>query len=350
MRPDLPADAAPTDTAAVRRIAVSGLGRAGVAYAMAVAGHPGCELAGLVDARGDRRAFMKGAGFKAPLAPTLEELLARTALDAVVLCGPLAERAGGVQRALAAGLGVLADGRMAESEAEAERIEHALPGAQGFAGCGSAALLHPLFRRAGAWLADGVLGALVRVQASSYVSRVFSAASRPTDRDVLDPMADDALMLLDRFVGAAEAGRVRAQALYGTGPDELHAELRLASGATASLDLSWCVPGYPRPAIVIEAEGANGRLLASDDAIELTLSEPAGSLPAGDHRVLAGGGGPSVLFDAGDASAVLAAFLRAMAGDAAAAADLDPLRALRVTRLREAIRAATPPVSARVTP
>ncbi len=346
-----PADhATPSETSARWRIAVSGLGRAGVGYAMAIAGHPGCELAGLIDSRGDRRAFMKGAGFKAPLESSLGALVAKSAPHAIVLCGSGSSRAADVTAAIAAGISVLADGRLADRTAEADALEGEIARARALVTCGSAVLLHPLFRRAGTWLADGALGPLVRVQTSAYVSRVFSAASRPTDRDVLDPMADDALMLLDRFVGPATAGAVRAQALYGTGPDELHAELFLAHGATGSLDLSWCVPGYPRPAIVVEAEGSRGRLLASDDAIELSLTEPFGQLGVGEHRVVDEGGPPRAPFEAGEPSAVLARFVDALNGDAAAMAELDPQRALRVTRLREAIRAATPLVAARATP
>lgn len=316
---------------------------------MAIAGHPACELAGLIDPRGDRRAFMKSAGFRIPSHPSLEALLAKSSPQAIVLCGPPATRAADATSAIRARLSVLADGRLAERIEEADALSAVLAGASGFVGCGSAALLHPLFRRAGAWLTDGVLGSLVRVQTSAYVSRVFSAASRPTDRDVLDPMADDALLLLDRFVGPAQAGEVRAQALYGNGPDELHAELQLAHGATGSLDLSWSVPGYPRPAIVIEAEGASGRLLASDDAIELSLTEPAAGLAVGEHLLLADETGPRAPFEAGEPTPVLAAFVAALQGDERAVAELDPQRALRVTRLREAIRAATPKVAARVT-
>lgn len=349
--PHLPADAAtPEETAPRWRIAVSGLGRAGVAYAMAIAGHPGCQLAGLVDPRADRRAFAKGAGFKVPIVASLASLLQRAAPQALVVCGASSTRAADVRAGIDAGLATLADGRLAETAQEADALATALRDARALVACGGAPLLHPLFRRAGEWLAAGALGPLVRVQTSAYVSRVFSAASRPANRDVIDPMADDALMLLDGLVGPAQAGEVRAQALYGNGPDELHAELVLQAGATASLDLSWSVPGYPRPAIVVEAEGRRGRLLASDDAIELELLEPAAGLQAGAHQVAAGEWGPQAPFEAGEPSMVLAAFVQALDGDPATAALLDAQRGLRVARLREAIRAATPVVAARVTP
>lgn len=317
---------------------------------MAIAGHPSCQLEGLIDPRGDRRSFAKGAGFKVPIVASLAALMQRAQPQVLVLCGAPSTRSADVLTAIDAGLATLADGRMAERTSEADILQSALPRASGLVACGAAPLLHPLFRRAGTWLDDGVLGPLVRVQTSAYVSRVFSAVSRPTDRDVLDPMADDALMLLDRFIGPAQVGVVRAQALYGNGPDELHAELTLPEGATGSLDLSWSVPGYPRPAIVVEAEGRRGRLLASDDAIELELREPAAGLAAGEHRLFAGDAGPQAPFEVGEPSAVLAAFVQALQGDATAASLLDPLRALRVTRLREAIRAATPLVAARVNP
>ena len=80
---------------------------------------------------------------------------------------------------------------------------------------------------------------------------------------------------------------------------------------------------------MVEAEGRRGRLLASDDAIELELREPAAGLAAGEHRLFAGDAGPQAPFEVGEPSSVLAAFVHALQGDAAAASLLDPLRALR---------------------
>jgi predicted dehydrogenase len=45
------------------------------------------------------------------------------------------------------------------------------------------------------------------------------------------------------------------------------------------------VPGYPYSAVVIEVEGSNGRMLVSNDALELELSADAGGYPGGSTLI-----------------------------------------------------------------
>jgi predicted dehydrogenase len=78
--------------------------------------------------------------------------------------------------------------------------------------------------------------------------------------------------------------KATASRLYGVVEDELHAMMRLTSGAEVGFDSSWSVPGYPLSAVVIEIDGENGRLLVSNDALELDLREARGGFPAGATR------------------------------------------------------------------
>ena len=56
-------------------------------------------------------------------------------------------------------------------------------------------------------------------------------------------------------------------------------------GAEVGFDSSWSVPGFPLSAVVIELDGENGKLLVSNDALELDLREARAGWPAGHTRV-----------------------------------------------------------------
>jgi predicted dehydrogenase len=318
-----------------RRLAVLGLGRAGLEQAMAAARLPGCALAGLVDARGDRRRFARATGFAAPVAPTLEALAARSPFDAVLVCLPLQERLAAIETALARDVPVLVAGAPAADGAGATRIEEAIARG-GRLHCGTPALFHPLFVHAQRLLRDGVIGRPARVRASAFVSRVFAAGAPPRRGDVLDFAVAELLWLLDVLFGPTRAVRSSVHRLFGERIDEVHATLEFREGLDAAVDGSWSVPGYPRAALVVEVEGDRGLLIASDDAIETDLVVPQAGMDTGaTRRVLADE--PDVLpFDAGETARVVSAFVRALEGTAQPA--LDPARALRVVRVLEAMR------------
>src|SRR5499427_412383 len=93
-----------------QRIVVAGLGRVGVDYACAFAMHPFAEVVGFVEPRGDLRRFARGVGFGAPSESTLDRWLEKRACDSVVVSAPADEALAIVERAVAAGLGVLVHG------------------------------------------------------------------------------------------------------------------------------------------------------------------------------------------------------------------------------------------------
>ena len=327
----------PTDAPAssALRLAVLGLGRAGLEHAMAAARLPGCALAGLVDARADRRRFARGVGFTSPAMSSLEALAAREDVGGVLVCVPLAGRAAAVEDALSRNLPVLVTGLPVANGAEATRLEAAIAKG-GRVSCGVPALFHPLFRRADDLLRARAIGRPQRVRASTFVSRVFAAGADPRTGDVLDFVMADLLWLLDSLFGPTRAVRSSVHRLFGERLDEVHATLELHEGLDAAVDGSWSVPGYPRAALVVEAEGERGSLIASDDALETNLTIPPAGFPAGEsRRVLADE--PDLLpFDAGDSTGVVLAFQRALVGADEPA--LDAVRALRVVRVIDALR------------
>ncbi len=260
------------------RAAVIGLERSGVMHAATLASVTGCELVGLCDPDAAARRAARGIGFQVPEFASIEKLFAKAQPQAVVVTGP--DRVSAIRFALENGAAVLADRPLARSADEAAELvrlaeEHGHPLA-----VAHPTLFHPVFVHTQALLAAGALGAPRQVRASMYVSRVFSAARQSAlapagaSGGVLAHMASDLMVLLIRTLGLPASVKGTRNALYGPLEDELHAMMTYASGAEIGIDCSWSVPGYPRPATVIELEAEDARLLASDDALELELNAP----------------------------------------------------------------------------
>lgn len=315
------------------RLAVLGLGRRGLEYAAAVARDTACQLAGLADTRTDLRSFARGCGFTAPLAVSLPRLLERGSLDGVIVCAPAVDVPGLVVRAIDSGLAVLVPDAPAADLAGAAQLEEVLARSARPAVSGIAVLTHPLFTRAGALLAGGTLGAVRTVSASVQVSRVFGPSALPPVGDVLDHVAFDLVVLLDHLFGPAVAATARGQRLYGTQLDEAHLTLQLAAGADVRFDCSWSVPGYPRTAMVLEIECEHGRVLASDDALEVDLDgveEP--------QRMVLAGLEEGHALEWGEAHSTLQAFTQRLTRGMRATDPLVLMRAVRAGRVLAAAR------------
>jgi len=83
--------------------------------------------------------------------------------------------------------------------------------------------------------------------------------------------------------------------------------------------------------MVIEGSGAEGRVIVSDDALEMDM-------PGLQGRVVAASEPSGARFDAGEVSPVAEGYLKALGGDPLASDALSVSRATRVARTVEAVR------------
>ena len=312
------------------RVVVAGLGRAGLDHACAFAMHPSAELAGFVEPRNELRRFVRGVGFTAPSEPTLSRWLEKRSCDSLIVCAPAEESEALVEAAVKGGLAVLVTGLHAMPGEIATRIQAHLAGSERPVAAGAPVMFHPLFaraRRTGALTAERIS----HVRASASVSRVFSPLVDP-GRDVLDFLLADLLLLLDSAFGPIAAVQAKGQRLYGAWIDECQLDARFASGLTAKLEASWSAPDYPSAAMVIECAGAEGRIIMSDDALEMDMASLQG-------RIVAASEPSSTHFDSGDHSAVVEGFVKLLSGDPSVAAALSVSRAAGVARTVDAVRA-----------
>ena len=275
-----------------QRVAVLGLGRAGVAHAVMLAHIPGCELVAVADPRASARAALRGMGFQVPAFARVERLLDKVRPDAVVVCAAQHERARVARLVLEAGIPVLVERPMARTLEEAEALVLLASKRRIPLAVGHPLAFEPVFARVHEVVREGVLGPVQHARSDMFVSRVFAARPR---RGRLDPrrvaggvvahLGSDLLFVLVRMLGMPVEVRAESSLLYGAVEDELHSMMPLPDGAEIGFDCSWSVPGYSRASTVIELDGPGGNLLASDEALELDLTRAGGGFPSGYSRL-----------------------------------------------------------------
>jgi hypothetical protein len=147
------------------------------------------------------------------------------------------------------------------------------------------------------------------------------------------------MFVLVRMFGVPKSVTATFEKVYGELEDEARGSWTLANGGRLGFEISWSTPGYPRPATVIEIEAEGGRLLVSEDALELELLAPRGGYPAGVTRIGRGEASPSARFDLEGGGLWLqdAAFLSWVADGLPAAESLDAW--LATTRTIDALYA-----------
>src|SRR5205085_10013397 len=156
--------------------------------------------------------------------------------------------------ALEAGVAVMMERPLAGSMADAEALAQAAARAKAPLAVGYDLVFHPVFRRAGELLADGILGTIHKARTSMYLSRVFSPrhpihlARAPLGGGVVAHVSSELLFLLVRWLGAPVEVRATWSRLFGEVEDELHAMMKLRDGGELGFECSWSVPGYPHAA------------------------------------------------------------------------------------------------------
>jgi len=272
------------------RAAVFGLGRAGVMHAALLSTITQCELVAIGDAGSAARRNARGCGLKARAFAKLGTLLETASPEVVFVCGVPPQRVEWALEALEAGAAVFLEASPGLEIAEAEPLAARAREFSRPVAVGVPVSHHPVFDAARRLLASGVPGSVRQVRASRNVSRVFSPAQQKShlispERGALAHAASDLLFELVACFGPAVFASATAQNVYGPIEDEMRGAFTTTTGAEIGFEVSWSSPGYPRPATVIEVEANGGRLLVSDDALEIDLEQPGGGFPVGVTRL-----------------------------------------------------------------
>lgn len=273
------------------RVAVVGLGKMGVVHTAVLSMIPDCEVVGLSDRHAPLGRSLRGMGHRAPFFSSAAKMIEKTAPDAVFVCTQPDAHYPVAKLALEAGCAVFVEKPLAHTLADAEALA-ALAASKGRAvACGFTLAYVPIFAAARQAVAAGALGAILQARSSMYLSQTFGPRKgwmydpERSGGGVVANVSSHLLFLLQWMLGTPVQVRATWNRFFSRVEDELHGMMRLSGGAEVGFDSSWSVPGYPYSATVIEIDGTNGRLLVSNDALELELGAAAGGYPAGPTRL-----------------------------------------------------------------
>ncbi len=272
------------------RAAVFGLGRSGLHHAAALSTITNVELVAIGDPDRNARRNARGMGLSARSFASAATLIQRGTPEVLFVATPLDLRAGLAAQALEAGVAVQIEGVPALTAADAAPLIHAAARAERSIACAWSLAYHPVFSLARRIVAADTLGAVRQVRASRNVSRVvtplhqraYSAHGGP--RGVLAHVGAEMMFVLVRMFGMPSSVAATSQSLYGALDDEARGGWTLERGGRLGFETSWSAPGYPRPATVIEVEAEYGRMLLSEDAVEIDLTAARGTFPSGVTR------------------------------------------------------------------
>jgi predicted dehydrogenase len=268
------------------RVAIVGLGRMGTAHAAVLSMLPGVTLAGVVDAAPAAARRLHGMGFRAPVLPTLDALLAGPSVDAVWVCTPPDSHLPIARHCVEAGVAVFVEKPLAHTLDDARALA-ALGAGRVPIACGYTLAFWPSFAAAHALLAAGVIGTPVRARSSMFLSQVTGPRRGWTyDRaraggGVVANLSSHLLFVLRAYFGMPERVRATWRSVHTAVEDEVTATLAMPGGVDVAFASSWCVPGYPISSTRIEIEGTDGRLAVDDQGLAVDLDAPRGGFPAG---------------------------------------------------------------------
>ena len=273
------------------RVAVIGLGKMGVAHTAVLATVPDVELVGLSDHHAPLGRSVRGLGHSAPFFDNPAKLIDRTKPEAVFICTQPDAHRSLAETALEAGAAVFVEKPLAQNLAEAEALAATVARHGKPAACGYNLAFVPIFAAAQHALRTGVLGNVQQARASMYLSQTFGPRKgwmydpARSGGGVVTNVSSHLLFLLRWMVGMPVEVRATGSRFFGQVEDEVHVMMRLESGAEVGFESSWSVSGYPYSAVVIEFEGLNGKMLVSNDGLELDLALAQGDWPAGHSEL-----------------------------------------------------------------
>jgi predicted dehydrogenase len=144
------------------------------------------------------------------------------------------------------------------------------------------------FRHAKTVVESGVLGTLLSVHASMYVSQLFKTGKgwrydpEKSGGGCVISQGSHIIDLLCWMFGLPKAINARVRKYYSEDVEDFgHALLQWESGLTGILEQSWSVFGYRLPEATIQVNGSHGKMIVNEDSIKIFAAEPIEPFPAG---------------------------------------------------------------------
>ncbi len=270
------------------RVGVAGLGKMGLLHAAVFNSLPGSKVVAVADPTPALRDGI--AQYNPSLQPfdSLNTMLERTALDAVVIASPVAYHVEAGLACVARGVPFFMEKPLATSAAQAAPLIAALREKPVANMIGFMTRFVDSFAKAKEIIASGCLGKLQRVTATIYVSQLFKRGKgwryerKVSGGGVLLSQGSHVVDLLTWYFGPMVRVNADLLQVYSAEIEDFaHVVLEFQSGLHGWLDCSWSVRGKRTVETTIDLLGENGWLVVTDDTVRLVIDEAAGGWPSG---------------------------------------------------------------------
>jgi predicted dehydrogenase len=252
------------------RLGLIGCGHWGKNYAAAIAGMDDVVLAWCADISEAARKRARALNPNVRLTDDLNELLAASDCDGVIIAAPPQRHAAVAHAAIAARKPVLVEKPLATTVAAACDLAAAARTAGIVAVSGHVYLFHPVVTEISERIRSGKTGRLRFMSASRAFTRLASSDDRP-DVDALWDLAPNDLAMFVAFAGSLPERVFCARSAFFRPDlaDAAFAILEFPDGLIAELRVSW---DYPRRERLVTVVGALESLWFDDDAQTKLLS------------------------------------------------------------------------------
>ena len=270
-----------------QRVAIAGLGKMGIMHSAMVSAIPDAEIVAVTDKQAQLAHHVASLGVKAPFVPSVEQMLDQTPLDAVFICTPAAAHLPVAEACLERGVHVFVEKPLADTLENARRMFDLAESAGVVHAIGYMKGHYPLYQKMRALVQAGTIGRVHQTHAAVYLSQVFrpskgwAYSKEVSGGGIVINSTSHLLFLLPWFLGKVTGVFARACSIHTGVEDVATIVLEFESGAVASVDTSWGVPGYPVEHTQILMIGEKGSIEITDERARLFLTRDEGEYRQG---------------------------------------------------------------------
>ncbi len=171
---------------------------------------------------------------------------------------------------------------------ECKELCHNLKGKNLVHGVGYSKRFWDTFVKAKEIIDGKILGDLIYVKSSMYVSQLFRKGlgwrfdKKEGGGGVLLDSGSHLIDLLLWFFGPARSVTGMTKKYYSSEVEDFaHASIEFYGGVRGFMDTSWSIRGYRVPEITVEVHGSNGMMIVNDDSVKFRLDSTRGNYPEG---------------------------------------------------------------------